>query len=724
MTAVPAPDSVNYIEGRVDRVLYHTEETGYAVLKVTGKSSRTATVIGRLPSVHAGETLEARGSWVETEAYGCQFHAEELSCRPPNSNSGLEKFLGSGFIDGIGPKYAKRIVEKFGQEIFAVLDTTSKRLEEVEGIGAKRRREIKASWEKHKAIRTIMVFLHQHGISSARAMRIYQAYGDQAEAVLRENPYQLVRDIHGIGFKTADELAKQLGTDGAAASRQTAALRHVLQTAAMKGHSALPKATLLDTAAKLLDTDGETLAPTLTQALESEDVIMHESLIFMPYLALAETQVAETMKRLANKVADYPDMDVEKACQWTETKLGNSLSEGQRAAISLALTKRIAIITGGPGVGKTTVLKSLLLILDQKQIVVVLAAPTGRAAKRMTESSGAPAKTLHRLLEYQSEGKFACHQDSRLKGTTFVIDEASMIDTPLMAALLQALPDDGHLVLLGDVDQLPSVGPGAVLRDMIQSEVAPVARLTEIFRQSAGSRILTAAHAINGGITPDLEAPDKGAKSDFYWFDRPEPEDALALLCKMVGRHIPDRFGLDAIKDVQVLTPMNRGLLGTANLNRELQARLNPPNEFRYEVDRFGSVYRVGDRVIQTRNNYDKEVFNGDLGHLVDITTDPVTVQVRFDADRIVTYQPAELDELQLAYAITIHKAQGSEFPAVVIPVSNQHYHLLQRSLMYTGVTRGKGLVVLVGDPKALELSVTKTTARRRYTALQQRLQA
>ncbi len=711
------------LTGVVEKVLYHTDETGYAVLKVTPKGAKEmVTVVGNLPSINAGEEVTATGAWVDNEAYGRQFKATELKSSPPDSNEGLVKFLGSGLIDGIGPKYAKRVVEKFGSETFEILDTASKRLEEVDGIGAKRRREIKKSWEAQKAMRQIMLFLHGHGISGAKALRIYRTYGDRAESVLREDPYQLVRDVHGFGFKTADAIAKRLGTDDVAPGRRDAALRHVLQTGAQEGHCGLPKAKLIDDAAALLGVAQELIVATLEESLSRADLTSYEDLIYLPYLDSAEYRVAKGLRFLAAQQGSYPSIDSARAIAWCEEKLGASLAEGQKEALEAALQHRLTIITGGPGVGKTTVLRSLLSILTVKKVETVLAAPTGRAAKRMTESSGVEAKTLHRLLEFQADGGFVRRKEHPLKGQAFIVDEASMIDVNLMAALVDALPDNGHLVLIGDIDQLPSVGPGAVLRDVIDSGVGTVIRLTEIFRQAAGSRILTAAHAIHAGHLPPLEMPPAGQSTDFYWFEREDAEASLTMLKKLVVRHIPDKFGFELGKDLQVLTPMNKGILGTANLNRQLQAVMNGPNEYRYEVERFGAVFRVGDRVIQLRNNYEKEVFNGDLGSVVEITTDPVRITVRFESGELVEYEPGELDELRLAYAITIHKSQGSEFPAIVIPVTNQHYHLLQRSLIYTAVTRGKQLVVLIGETKALELAVMKTQSGRRYSGLGRRM--
>ena len=727
------PTPPDTLTGTVERVTFHNEENGFAILKVVVKGRvEPVTVKGNVATVQPGERLEAVGQWINDATYGRQFAAAGITTTTPSSLEGIKRYLGSGLIDGIGPVYAERLVDKFGERVFDIIEHQSGRLQDVEGIGKKRRAEIKESWEKQKMVREIMVFLHAHGVSTARAVRIYKRYGDAAITTIQGNPYRLAEEVWGIGFKTADEIAGRLGIAKDALSRLRAGLQHVLLKATDDGHCALPVETLLEEAGKLL---GEAEAPLdagrLTPALDDllgraellREVVDGDDLIFLPHLLTAEVQSASRLLNLAGRAPDYPPIDTVRALAWVEEKTGKKLADGQRAAIGEALAHRLLVITGGPGVGKTTILNSLLLILEAKGVPFVLAAPTGRAAKRLSESTGHEAKTLHRLLEYQPAKGWGRDADRPLKGTLFVLDEASMIDTPLLWHFLKALPAGAHLLLVGDVDQLPSVGPGRVLADIINSKAVAVARLTEIFRQARTSRIITAAHAINAGILPDLDPPADGALTDFFFIERETPEEIAAALVQVIRERIPQRFELDAKRDVQVLTPMNRGLLGATALNTALQEALNQPNEFTLEAESFGTLYRVGDKVIQTRNNYDKDVFNGDIGRLTGIETGPLRVDVEFEDGRTARYESGELDELRLAYAITIHKSQGSEFPAVVIPVSTQHYMMLQRNLLYTGLTRGRKLVVLIGTREALQLAVRRADSRRRWTTLRARLE-
>lgn len=719
------------LRGLVDRVVFHNEDNGYCILKIVPDGRHdVVSLIGKAPRVVAGEEFEARGVWEPNRDFGPQFKAEELELRRPDSLAGIERYLGSGLIEGIGPKYAKRMVEKFGPKVFDIIENESKKLEDVEGLGKKRRTEIRESWIRQKSIHGIMLFLHQHGISSARALRIYKTYGEESQAILKENPYRLAQDIRGIGFKTADDIAYQLGVAEDAPERIRAGIIHVLETAASSGHCCLPESSVIQKAIDLLGV--ETLIAPQIDALIAADQIQRvsndagtparndaapsaSSFLYLPYLRAAEQSIAANIKSLASLPAAYPAIEEDAALAWVIKKTGKELAESQQRAVRAALRHRLLIITGGPGVGKTTILRSILLILQSKQIKLVLAAPTGRAAKRLAESTGIEAKTLHRLLEYQGEGQWGRHRGKPLAGHLFVVDEASMIDAPLMAQFLSALPDGAHLLIVGDADQLPSVGPGMVLNDLIASESVPCVKLTEIFRQAASSRIITSAHAINRGQIPDLKP---ARSSDFFFLPETEPEEIKHTLVELAHTRLAAKYGLDPIRDIQVLTPMNRNLLGTISLNQSLQLALNPPNELKFEIERFGTTFRVGDKVIQTHNNYDKAVFNGDIGHIVTIDADPVKIHVRYEADRLVQYEPGELDELQLAYALSIHKSQGSEFPCVIIPVSTQHYVLLERSLIYTAITRAKKLCVLVGDERALSLAVSRQESRKRWTGL------
>ena len=715
---MPAPRNTpkaEVLRGLVDRVVFHNEDNGYCILKIVPEGRRdVVSLIGKAPRVVAGEEFEAKGVWEPNRDFGPQFKAEALKLRRPDSLAGIERYLGSGLIEGIGPKYAKRMVEKFGPKVFDIIENESKKLEDVEGVGKKRRIEIRASWIKQKSIHGIMLFLHQHGISSSRALRIYKTYGEEAQAVLKENPYRLAQDIRGIGFKTADDIAYQLGVAEDAPERIKAGILHVLETAAGNGHCCVPETEAIKKAIDLLGVEA-LIAPQIEALITSDQIERHGTFVYLPYLRAAEQSIAANVKSLACLPAAYPSIDEDAALGWVMKKTGKELAESQQRAVREALRQRLLIITGGPGVGKTTILRSILLILQSKQIKLVLAAPTGRAAKRLAESTGLEAKTLHRLLEYQGEGQWGRHRGKPLAGDLFVVDEASMIDAPLMAQFLSALPEGAHLLIVGDADQLPSVGPGMVLHDLIASDKVPCVKLTEIFRQAASSRIITSAHAINRGQVPDLK-PSRS--SDFFFLTAAEPEEIKHTLVELAHTRLAAKYGLDPIRDIQVLTPMNRNLLGTISLNQSLQLALNPPNELKFEIERFGVTFRVGDKVIQTHNNYDKSVFNGDIGHIVTIDADPVKIHVRYDADRLVEYEPGELDELQLAYALSIHKSQGSEFPCVILPVSTQHYVLLERSLIYTAITRAKKLCVLVGDERALSLAVSKQESRKRWTGL------
>ncbi len=719
----PCPQT---LRGSIERVTFHNEENGYAVLRVVPRGKRgPVTVVGRIAAPNAGEEIVASGEWHDDERFGAQFRAAEITSSEPGSLEGIERYLGSGLVEGIGPVYAKKLVEHFGAEVFDVIDHRSKRLEEVEGIGAKRRKEIKAAWAKQKAVRQIMVFLHQHGISTARAVRIYKTYGDSAIDKVKADPYRLARDLHGVGFKTADAIAAKLGVSGAAGTRVEAGLDHCLEAAVGAGHCALPEAELLASATELLGVEGGVAAEALARLLGAGRLERDGGLIYPPRLLEAERELAARLRALAAAAASHPALDVEKALAWAERKVGYPLAPGQRAAVASALRERVLVITGGPGVGKTTILNAALRILRAKGVQPVLCAPTGRAAKRMAESTGIEAKTVHRLLEFQggAEG-FARDAARPLEGELFVVDEASMLDLPLAAALLRALPGDAHLWFVGDVDQLPSVGPGCVLADLIDSGLVPVARLDEIFRQSGSSRIVRAAHEINSGrLPPELdEAAPPARGTDFFFIERDDPEAAADTLVKLVRDRLPGRFGLDPIGDIQVLAPMHRGVLGTAALNRRLGDALNPAHEATFEIERFGARYRAGDKVIALRNNYEKETFNGDIGRVAEIGTDPGRVRVEFDDGRGADYEPGELDELAPAYAITVHKSQGSEFPCVVVPIVSQQYALLRRNLLYTAITRGKRIVVLVGQRRAAAMAVRNAEGRERHRQLRERL--
>jgi exodeoxyribonuclease V alpha subunit len=727
LSPTPSPSVPESLAGLVERVTFFNEETGFAVLKVKVRGQREpVTVVGSLPSASPGEWLVAEGRWVQDREFGRQFRAELIRTTAPTSREGIEKYLGSGLVKGIGPVYARKLVDRFGEQIFDVIEHTSARLEEIEGIGPQRRRRIKAAWAEQKIIREIMVFLHSHGVSTSRAVRIYKTYGDNAIEEVRANPYTLAQDIPGIGFRTADQIAQRIGVPHDSILRACAGLSHVLLEATGQGHCGLPTSFLKDETGKLLLVSetivDSALARTLAEGQLVREEMAGEELVFLPALKRAEEGIAERIRKLCAQPSNYPSIEMERAMAWCEERTGKPLSPSQRNALQQALTSRVLILTGGPGVGKTTLVNAILLILQAKQVRCLLCAPTGRAAKRLTESTGTPAKTIHRLLEVEpGRGGFIRNESHPLRCDLLVMDETSMVDVSLMHHVLRALPANASLLLVGDVDQLPSVGPGMVLRHLIESEVVPVVRLTEVFRQAAHSRIILNAHRINQGLPPEL--PPKDSDSDFYFIERDQPEKIADTLVNVVKRRIPDKFGLDPIRDVQVLSPMNRGSLGIRELNVRLQNELNPARPGEPSVEKFGWQFRPRDKVIQTENDYDKEVFNGDIGQVSRIDPEERELVVQFD-QREVVYDFGELDEIALADAITIHKAQGSEFPAVVMPVATQHFMLLQRNLVYTGVTRGKRLVVLVGQSRALGLALGNNRTEQRFSGLLARLRA
>ena len=677
---------------------------------------------GSTPSITPGEFVDATGIWFNDHKHGVQFKVKQIKTVTPNTLEGIEKYLGSGMVKGIGPHFARRLVRAFGEQVFDIIEANPERLMELDGIGKKRREKITSAWSEQKVIREIMVFLQSHGVGTARAVRIYKTYGDQSVAKVQENPYRLALDIHGIGFKTADNLAMQLGIDRVSLIRAEAGVRHVLQESSGAGHCARAFDELVAEAAQLLDipeaTIKEAIACEIDQQRLTPEVINGVPCLFLTPLYRAEVGVANHVNRLLQGSSPWAAIDVAVAIPWVEQKNSLQLSDSQKTAITMAVQKKLCIITGGPGVGKTTVVNSILKIIGTRRVEVTLCAPTGRAAKRLSESTGQEATTIHRLLDFDpSTFDFKRNADNPLSTDLLVVDECSMVDIVLMNQLLRAVPDSASVLLVGDVDQLPSVGPGSVLSDLISSTTVPVARLTEIFRQAASSQIITGSHAINRGLAPAVSK--KGEQTDFFYLTAEEPEALFTKLMQIVTRRLPEKFGFDPVNDIQVLAPMNRGGLGARSLNVALQEALNPHAHPR--VTRYGWTYAPGDKVIQTVNNYDKDVFNGDIGRVKAIDIEEGELLIEFDG-RDVCYALNELDEIALAYAITIHKSQGSEYPCVVIPMAMQHYTLLERNLLYTGVTRGKQMVVLVGQAKAVGMAARTRKSNRRLTNLQTRL--
>ena len=718
-------EPMDSLAGVVERITFFNPENGYSVIRLQPARGELVTVVGNLPEVTPGESLRLRGLWTSHTDYGRQFKAEQCEQVLPATVDGIRRYLGSGLIKGVGPRTAEKIVGQFGAETLTVIDADPQRLREVPDIGPKRYALIREAWEAQKHIKEVMVFLQGHGVSAGLAVKIYKHYGDDSLKIVREDPYRLARDIWGIGFKTADKIARALGLPPDAPTRLEAGVAHALGELADEGHVYAPQPVLLATAAELLGVTVEHIPPAI-ERLEKDGRVRRETLPEQPDPAVyltpfyqAEVNVAARLRGLLDAPRSrLADLAVANSDLLFDTADSNAqLSEQQRAAVQMALTHKVCVLTGGPGTGKTTALRALVRLLEIKRHPVALASPTGRAAKRLAEATGRPAQTLHRLLGFSPMEGFTHNEHNRLPAHLVVVDEASMIDLILMNNLLKAIEPGSHLLLVGDVDQLPSVGAGNVLGDLVTCGRVPVARLTTIFRQAAQSHIITNAHRINQGQMP-VFAKDS---PDFFLFAQDEAEAAADWVVDVVQNRIPQKFGLDPLAEVQVLAPMHRGAAGVGNLNLRLQAALNPASPRKAERLMGGRVFRVGDRVMQLRNNYQKETFNGDLGRLAEVDEENQTFTLLFDG-RPVIYEWAEADELTHAFAVSIHKAQGSEFPAVVVPILTQHYMMLQRNLLYTAITRAKKLCVLVGSRKAISMAVRQARAAQRWSGLAGRL--
>ena len=694
----PAPGTgAVSLDGVLEAVVYSNEETGWSVVKLLSPGRRDlVTAVGSLPGVQPGESLKLTGRWIVDRKWGEQFRVESFLTVKPATVAGIERYLGSGMVRGIGRVMAERLVRHFGLETLDVIDSQPQRLVEVDGIGKVRQASIRAAWEEQREIRQVMVFLQSHGVSSSHAVRIWKRYQEKSIAVVRENPYRLAIDVYGIGFKTADQIARNLGIPPTSPRRAEAGVLHVLAQLSDEGHVFLPHDELVQSAKEIL---------------EIEPALIDDAVAAM---AAGEQIVVDLLASPPRPVS----VDVDRALAWFQARERIELAPEQREAVSKAICEKVLVVTGGPGTGKTTLVNAIIQILEKKGRRILLAAPTGRAAKRMSEATGRPARTVHRLLEFSPRGmSFQRNRENPLEADLVILDEASMVDTLLGYHLLKALPSTCQLVLVGDVDQLPSVGPGSVLGDLIRSGAVPVVRLSHIFRQAEQSLIVVNAHRINRGQQPKVEG---GAGADFFFLPEEEPEAILATIKSLLRERLPRKYGLDPLRDIQVLTPMHRGLLGAGNLNLELQAVLNPSGP---SLARGGRALRAGDKVMQVRNNYDLDVFNGDVGRIDHIDEEEQVVHVLFD-ERRVGYSFNELDELVHAYACTVHKAQGSEYPAVVMPLHTQHYPLLQRNLLYTAVTRGRRLVVLVGSRRAMAIAVKNGRVGERHTGLADRLRS
>jgi exodeoxyribonuclease V alpha subunit len=713
------------LSGLVERVVFHNPESGFCVLRVKLADQREpATVVGECPTVAPGEVVRADGRWQTDPSFGLQFRAHILSVVPPSTLEGIEAYLGSGMIKGIGRAMAGKLVKAFGDQVFEVIERRPDRLREVPGIGRGLAERITAAWRDQRAVRDIMLFLHSHGLSPLRAARIFEAYGARAIQLVRANPYRLAQEIRGIGFASADQLAERLGIPRDSPFRLRAGVSYLLEEAQGQGHAALPLTEVGERAALLLGAEREAIEAAIAGEVAAgaliADTVDATSCLFLPYLHHAERQIAQSLRRLAVGRPPWTIGDAEARVRAVEQTLALRLAEGQRTALAMALSTKLLIITGGPGTGKTTLVEAILAGLAEQAVEIQLAAPTGRAARRLGESTGRDAKTLHRLLEAEPGRGFRRGAERPLTCGLLVVDEMSMVDVPLMQALLAALPDEAALILVGDVDQLPSIGPGQVLADLIASERLPVVRLEQIFRQAAESRIVRNAHRVNRGLMPEL-ARSADELSDFYAIKARDPDEGARLVLELVSERIPARFKFDPVADIQVLCPTNRGELGARHLNETLQAALNPDAADR--VLRRGTTFALGDKIMQLENDYDREVYNGDLGRVVAIDHGQSQLLVNIDG-RPLTYGFGELDRLMPAYAITVHKAQGSEYPVIVLPLARQHGRMLRRNLVYTAITRAKRLVVLVVESNALELAIAGRPEPRRWSKLRELLSA
>jgi exodeoxyribonuclease V alpha subunit len=724
-------DSLIDLEGQIERLTYINEETGYTVakIKVSGYLE-PITAVGNLIAPTPGAVLTMKGAWLEHPKFGRQFKVVRHRMKVPSSVEGIKKYLGSGLIAGIGPVMASRIVETFGEKTLEVIEHRTQELEKVEGIGRKRIQMIKGAWDEQADIRDVMIFLQGHGVSSGYATKIFKRYGHDSISILNQNPYTLATDVHGIGFQLADQIAEKLGFEKTAPVRAEAGILYLLGQLSEEGHVYYPYEPLVEKCREILAVNREIIVEAFGRIAFENKVVTEDinpdfeefrenhKAVYLPQFHRSETGMAYLLKGLASSLKAIRKIEADKAIEWVQGQIKLELALKQIEAVKRAISDKIMVITGGPGTGKTTIINAVIKIYRAVGARVLLAAPTGRASKRMSEATGYPAKTIHRMLGYSfKKGGFQRNQAHPLEVDVLILDEVSMVDTVLMYHLLKAVPPEATVIMVGDVYQLPSVGAGSVLKDLIRSQQIPVVELREIFRQAEESLIIVNAHRINNGQIPEFR-PGKDSLEDFYFIEQDDPEQVLRTMMELVCDRIPRRFNLNPIDDIQVLSPMHKGVVGAENLNRSLQDALNPSQVCLVKGDR---AFRLKDKVMQMRNNYEKEVFNGDIGRITSIDTENREVTVTFDGIPI-PYDFLDLDEIALAYAISVHKSQGSEYPAVVIPILSQHYILLQRNLIYTAVTRGKRLVVMVGTKKALATGINNDRIMRRYTYLCERL--
>ncbi len=709
------------ITGHIERITFQNPDNGWTVARLQeAKKREVTTVVGTMTSVQIGETLRCRGVWKNDKNFGQQFIVEEYEVTRPATVRGIKKYLSSGMIKGVGKAFAERIVAQYGEETLDIIDSTPDMLMEIDGIGPKRIVQIKECWAEQKSIREVMVFLQGHGISPTFAQKVFKTYGEESIPVIERNPYQLSRDIWGIGFKTADDCALKMGIKKDADIRIDSGVEYTLSDLSNEGHTCFPVDKFLERAKKLLEVEMNLVAARL-EFIESEKRIVIDALefdgqmtacVWLKLFKVSEEGIAKQVHRLLKSKSLLRDVEIKPAIDWAEKKLGIQLAENQRLAVAKSFEDKFHVITGGPGTGKSTITKAILLVLHQLTSKIILAAPTGRAAKRMTEITAMPASTIHMVLEFDfSINGFKKNLENPLDCDLIIIDEASMIDTVLMYSLLKAIPDHARVLLVGDVDQLPSVGAGSVLQDLIEAGSLPVTRLDQIFRQAANSLIITNAHRVNAGVFPDIANKKDG---DFFFIEEEDTEKITEQIADLVIRRLPKAYGFNSFDDIQVLSPMNKGIIGNRNLNTVLQKKLNPSYS---PLIKAGKVFHEADKVMQIRNNYDLKVFNGDIGRIRKMDEVNQELYVDYQGNTVV-YDFADLDQIVLAYSVSIHKYQGSECPCVVIPIHNSHYMMLFRNLLYTGMTRGKKMVILIGTKEALGSAVRNNKAGRRYTGL------